>query len=340
MLAASLLLMVVASTAIALDSLAHNERLASWLAHESEEYCRKTKTTFWNDGYFADIEDRLLNEELPAADYSKGGVYLMGASNLRAATKFWELPPEQRALIHNYAISRSSHSDVFQFLHYLVDQRGMLRAGGGKTMIILGVSYGEIQYQNDPEEYFAKLWERHGLYHCSAEKGITPVPVNPLWHFVHFERVRIAGCLDKLSGSVIHQIRSYRGIKPQNKHGEDFYELRPHLYSEQTWNKSLHDQMEDFDRMLGFLNACNVHVAVVILPYGSWEDKWTFKNAYTAEITAVCNSNQIPLYDWSGRLEDDDFQDSSHLNVIGAEKLQPAFLEIALPFLRSTRALP
>src|SRR5580692_10676704 len=115
---ALMLLITMAMTALGLDLFAHNARLASWLAHENEEYCRKTRTTFWNDGYFDDIEDRLLNEELPTADYSNGGVYLMGASNLRAATKFWELPEEQRSLIHNYAISRSSHSDVFQMLRY------------------------------------------------------------------------------------------------------------------------------------------------------------------------------------------------------------------------------
>jgi hypothetical protein len=125
-----------------------------------------------------------------------------------------------------------------------------------------------------------------------------------------------------------------------NKHDQEFYDVRPRLFAEEIWNKNRRDEMEEFDRMLGYLKARNVHAVVVILPYGSWEDKWPFKKAYTAEMEAVCMSNQVPLYDWSTRLGDDDFQDSCHPNIFGAEKLQPAFLEIALPFLRSTRALP
>jgi hypothetical protein len=37
-------------------------------------------------------------------------------------------------------------------------------------------------------------------------------------------------------------------------------------------------------------------------------------------------------------LTDDEFADSGHPNIFGMEKFQSAFLDIALPFLRSTRA--
>ena len=46
------------------------------------------------------------------------------------------------------------------------------------------------------------------------------------------------------------------------------------------------------------------------------------------------------MYDWSRMIGDEDFGDSNHLNLDGMEKLQRAFLEIALPFVRSTGALP
>jgi hypothetical protein len=45
------------------------------------------------------------------------------------------------------------------------------------------------------------------------------------------------------------------------------------------------------------------------------------------------------LHDWTKLLDDEEFGDSSHNNVQGAEKLHQAFLDLALPHLRATGAL-
>jgi hypothetical protein len=333
------LLAVVGVTVVGLDLLARNDGLAAWLEHREAAFCRKAKISFWNAGYFADAEDRLLNEELPAADYSKGGVYLMGASNVRAAAGFWDLPIPQRRLIHNYAISRSSHTDKFQFVRYLTEHDGWLRAGGEKTLLILGVSYGEVIFKHDPEGYFEKLWERHGLYAYDPDQGIIPLTMNPARRFLHFERVRIAGCLTKLKYFLIEEARLYKGVKHVNWREINSHEEPQPSLSEREWEVDLRDQLSEFRNMLDYITARNVHVAVVMLPYGSWEEKSDFTRTYAAEMSEICKSRGIQLCDWGRLLEDDDFDDSCHPNIFGADKLQSAFLGIALPFLRSTGVL-
>lgn len=84
---------------------------------------------------------------------------------------------------------------------------------------------------------------------------------------------------------------------------------------------------------------CQIKLAV-LLPVGSSEANLPFERTYVEEMSAVCAAKQVPLQNWSRLLPDDELQDTSHSNVFGAEKLQPAFVEIAMPFLRSTHALP
>lgn len=103
-LAATVVLCTMGVTFAVLDAAARNQSLAGWIDRQSQETRRATKGIFSYTGYFVDFEDRLLLDELPAADYSRGGVYLIGSSNLKWATMFWELPPPQQALIHNYAL--------------------------------------------------------------------------------------------------------------------------------------------------------------------------------------------------------------------------------------------
>jgi len=78
---------------------------------------------------------------------------------------------------------------------------------------------------------------------------------------------------------------------------------------------------------------------VVFLPLGTWEDSLPFEPAYVRAKSEACNKKSVPIMDWSKLLDDDDFADSNHPNLYGVDKLQPRFLEIAIPFLRSSGAL-
>ncbi len=336
------LLMITAATAVTMDLTARNGRLAAWADRKEKEFAGKSKLAFTCDGYFIDDNDRLLNEDLPSADYSKGGVYLMGSSTVRAATKFWELPPDQRNLIHNYGISQSDYTCQFLLLRHLIDHTGLLRAGGDKTLVIFAGSYHNLSRRYDPNGYFVSLWQRHGLYQCSREEGIRPVPVNPFWRYLHFERNRIAGCLNRLEEVVYLQVRLrvHREEELQKK-------LDPHeanqLWRERMgsdWKEKIDEGIEEFGRAADYLRGRDVQVLVILLPVGSSEDNLPFERTYITEMTAVCAAKQIPLCDWSRKLSEEDLQDTSHANVFGADKLQPAILDIAVPFLRSTHALP
>jgi hypothetical protein len=335
------LLGMVGGIFFGLDRLARNQRLANWLDEQEVEDCRETRSHLFRNGYFMDHADRFVNEELYGVDYSKGGVYLIGTSTIRCATRLWELPSNQRDLVHNYGFDGSNHRYQLLFLQYLIRQAHMLRAGGGKTLMILGASYEHFHFGYEPDGYFVKLWERHGLYTCSQENGIQPVSINPLWKSLHFERVRIAGCLTQTSGWAVAKVCEWAA-------GPQCFERRldiPYFLSKlqywmgNDWKEKMEGQIEDFGRLADYLRAQNVRLVVVLLPVGSWQDKLPYQRVYVSEMTAICKAKKIPLHDWSRLLKDEDFADYGHPNVFGMDKLQPEFLKIAIPFLRSTHAL-
>jgi hypothetical protein len=341
-LAAVSMLVVTGISAVGLDLMARNKQLAAWVDRKEKGFAEKSRLTFTHDGYFIDDNDRLLYEEMPTADYSKGGVYLMGSSTIRASTMCWELPADQSCLIHNYGINASDYTCQFLFLRHLIEHADLLRAGGDKTLVIFGGSYHNLSRRYDPNGFFANLWQRHGVYRYSRETGIIPVAVNPIWRFQHFERNRIAGCLNQLEQIVSVEVR--RKVR-RNDELQKKLDLKAanQMWSERMgpdWKEKIDEGVEEFSRTVDYLHARDVHVCVVLLPVWTSEDNLPYERTYIAEMKAVCAAKQIPLRDWSRMLPDEDLLDPSHPNVFGAEKLQPAFLDIALPFLRSTRALP
>ncbi len=342
-LAATVVLCTMGVTFAVLDAAARNQSLAGWIDRQSQETRRATKGIFSYTGYFVDFEDRLLLDELPAADYSRGGVYLIGSSNLKWATMFWELPPPQQALIHNYALGACGHTQQFQFLRYLIERQNLLQAGGEKTLVIFGVSYHNIAHQHDPDGFFVNLWKRHGFYTCSPTEGIAPLPVSALRRFFHVERVRIAGFLAKLRPCIFGEVRRLwredSPAPPRVHNPKEYNDLRRKVLGA-DWKVKLADQTAEFARMIDYLRARDVRVAVVLLPQGSWEANLPFERTYNEEISRICRTKALPLFDWSHMLDDDDFADSNHPNLFGMEKLQKAFLGIALPHLRRTHALP
>ena len=338
---AAVLLGAMGVSAGGLDLLARNHWLESCAERAHERYCRVRNVTFGNRGYFIDIDDRFLYEELPAVDYSRGGVYFFGSSALRASTEFWKLPPEQRVLIHDFSISHSSFDQKFRFLRYLVEQEGMLRAGGEKNQVIFGVGYAEIFFGYERNDFFTALWGRHGIYQYSANEGITPVAVNPLWRFSHFERMRIAGCFGAVAESVEEQCQIWRGVPPARR--DDLVQSADELAQRRMsmdWQARMREQLQQLDGMIGYLQDRGVHVGVVMLPVGSWEANWPFARTFRGGLSEICAAKRISFYDWSGKLADSDIADCfGHDAIAGTDKASPALVGLALPFLRSTGAL-
>ena len=337
LLAAVQLALVVVATALVLHGLVESRALADWAQRAEERILRVSRQKYTDDNYYIDFEDRLVNQELPAADYSRGGVYLFGTSNLKWATRFWELPPKERALIHNYGMGSCNHGYQFQFLRYLVEHAGLLSAGGEKTMVIFGLSYHCAGTVCDPAGFFPNVWTRHGLFTYSEADGITPRKVNPLWRYVHFQRIRIAGCFRTIASILAHQLGWHAAPRKQDP---ALYNRERQEWMGPDWRAKIDSQLAQFRATLDYLQARRVRIAVVFLPQGSWEKNLPYEAAYEQAVTRICQEKSVPVDRWPNLVTDDDFADSNHFNPYGVDKLQPAFLNLALPFLHSTGALP
>ena len=165
-LVAGFLLLILGALTVILDVLAHDEGIAAAMNASELREARMTKVGWWNPSHFLDSGDLLLLDELPHIDCSRGGVYFVGSSNLRMALKDWDRSPQEKALVHNLGVPGTNHLFNFQTLRYLVENEGLLRAGGEKTLIVFGVSYHCVGHEYDKTCYFATLLGRHGLYSC------------------------------------------------------------------------------------------------------------------------------------------------------------------------------
>jgi hypothetical protein len=334
MLIAIGVLLFLITTAASLALLAHNEGIATLLVRLDEGVNRRDKKRYSYEHYYPDFEDRLVNEELRSADYSRGGVYLIGTSNLKWATRFWELPTNERALVHNYGVGSTDLRDQFQFVRYLVEHEGLLAAGGDRSMVILGTSYHAAAY--DPDGWFAKLWQRHGLYRYTYEEGISPIQVSGVWRSIHFERVRIRGFAVAVVYTTARQLGYHARVRVHN--AEEYKKQRTEFMGP-DWRDNIRRGMSEFEAMADYLRKRGVKLVVVFLPMGSWDRELPFGRVYMAEMNKACREKAVPVMDWSTVFDDDDFADSNHPNVYGVDKLQPLFLELAIPFLRSSGAL-
>lgn len=333
------MLAVVAGTTTLLAGLAGSERVAGWVERHAEARARQTHTAFWNDGYFIDAEDRLLNEELPAADYSRGGVYFIGASNMRSATDFADLPPDQRALIHNYAISQSNHLHKFQFLRFLVEHHNLLQAGGEKNLVAFALNVGETAFKYNPDGYFVRLFQRHGFYTCTRENGIQPTDMPEWRRKLHLQRVRIAGLLTKSVDTMRYILHGRHRLRPINPDRVGMNAERVAELRRGNWEQEIKEQLAIFAAMVDYLRERKVRVEFILLPYGSWSQGGYFEAAYSERVREIAAERGIKVHDWTTRLADEEFQDSGHPGIAGADRLEPDFLEVAVPFLRSTGAL-
>jgi hypothetical protein len=188
---------------------------------------------------------------------------------------------------------------------------------------------------------FVDNWERRGLFACDAQDGIRAVPVNAISKCLDFEVSRAGAGLARFRNLFVHQLVRWRhhGIEPPRMHDPAFYIVKCRAEMEPDWEKKIEEYVRTFGEMLDYLVAQRVQVRVILMPQGSWYDNLPYEQEFKKRINTLCAGKQIPVTDWSTMLADEDFSDSIHPNVYGIDKLHPAFLKIALSFLRSTHAL-
>jgi hypothetical protein len=342
MLAALLVLSAMTTVLGGLAFLTRSQALAAWIDRKNEESCRQTRTLLLHRGWFQSSEELWIYDQPPQADYSKGGVYFLGASYVKYATKLWELSPDLQTLAHNYGLPAANHESELVLLRYLIDERGMLKAGGEKSLVVFGVSYETASYPSRslPPEW-VNSWDRHGFFACDQQHGIRAVPVSAMSRFIEFEETFQADCMIRLQKIFLQQISQWRhhGLEPPRRHSPALYVAKRRADMGPEWKCRITEDVQVFGETVDYLRERHVQIRVVRMPEGSWERDLPYSEEYWSQVTGVCAKKHIPISDWSKMLTDEEFADSGHPNTFGMDKITPAFLEIARPFLRSTHAI-
>ena len=276
---------------------------------------------FFDNGY-RDAGDYLLIGQLPAADYSRGGVYFIGASEMNAGIMTWLLAPEERRLIHNYALGDLRHTDSGHLVRMLVEENGLLRAGGEKTTVILGLSYYMARRNDESGGYTDALFHRHGLYTYDWEHGIHRLWHTPIERFVRLERDRANRFLRALllTETRVATVRPH----PETR----IHMLRTHMGME--WRSRMESEVRQLAAQIDYLQTRNVQVRAILHPAGSWHHRYPYYAAYTKLILPVLQARRVPTTDLTELLTDDEFFDNLHARYSGQVKLHAAYRDLAL----------
>ena len=338
-IASLVLLTVLVGTGLVTDLLARNRSLEKWLMANSSEFAEKNGTVFSNTGNFIDFEERVLLDEIPYADYSRGGVYFFGTSNMKWAFNTWDLPAEQKRFIGNYGIGASNHTIQLQLIRYLMEQRGFLTAGK-KDLVIFGVSF-HLGHIDPPTGFFASLLRRRGLYMITPDDRIAPVPMSVVEHWLRIEKARSGGFIWNIGRLAKNWVAALAGLSRRPQPGLFDTSDRLHGFmGGAQWQQNMDAEVDQLRETILLLRSHHAQVKVLLLPQGTWMDELPFKARYEGLIRALCQSTSTPLIDLSRAMPDEDFVDSNHLTVEGQEKFRGLIMGEILGHLQKAGLYP
>lgn len=274
------------------------------------------------DGGYIDDGDYVLVGQIPHDDYSRGGVYFIGSSEMNTAIMTWMLPPAERKLIHNYAIGDLRHSDTRHYVRMLVDDFGLLRAGGEKATVILGLSYQMTRKINEKGGYVEELFHRHRHYSYDPKRGIHRVDQSALERYLRLERDRANRFLRfaLLSPSRVvtkFQLYSWRiGHLTGVMRGD--------------WRRALSIEAGELAALIDYLQERKVRVRAILHPSGSWQAEFPYEAAYRDLVLPLLASRNVPVADMSKLLSDNELFDAVHARYSGQVKLHSAYHKLAL----------
>jgi hypothetical protein len=320
---------------LGLDFASRDEQLIECIEQLRESISRDQKTYYDSSRIFIDQGDCLVLDDLPSADYSSGGVTLLGASNCYLATRLRSLPRSERRLIRNYGMSDANSEQQRQFLEFLIEQQGLLSAGPNRNVIVFGVSYHAASKVYRPDSYFPRLWSRHGLYTCSREEGIASAPMSALRRRFRLERLRVSGLI-RITFVTMSELLAKRRVRTIES--SKINALMAQVMGQQ-WEDAISREIQQFRKLVDYTASKGASIAVVLLPHGTWENDLPFKQYYDDKLQELCREKNITLLDWSSMLVDEEFADAVHSNVAGAEKTNQALVNFARSRLRAMNSL-
>ena len=321
------------------DLLARDPRLAARIDAADLARFERGEELYVNRGNWLEFEDRLLLEEIPAADFPRGGVYFFGSSNLKWALKTWELPPEERALVGNYGIGAVNHALEAQFIRFLVEKRGLGRAGDGRTAIVLGAFWSNAVEWN-PEAYFGPLWRRHRLYTYDARTGIDDARLDPVTRSWRTEKARCSGFLSGNANRLARAIALGLGqpLDPTERL-KDPAEVRAWIvsrYGAIDPRGPVASQTRALSDLVDYLKERRIAVHIALMPRREAFDEVPLERAYHDAVTALAAEKGVPLSDFSRLLSEDEFWDIDHYNKAGLDRTHDALMRIAREHLRNS----
>jgi hypothetical protein len=245
----------------------------------------------------------------------------------------WELPPGERALIHNYAIGDISHRETRHFLRSLIEEHDLLQAGREKTTVMLCLFYSMARRKAPTGHFVSLLFPRHGFYTFDADRGIHRVPMSSVELFLRRERVYANRFLHVLTRRPSRVLPS-EPLDPLKFQRQWVLSMGP------DWRESMETEMHELAALLDYLRTRQVRIRIIYPPVGSWHDALPFNTTYHEMVGPILASRRIPVTDLSRLLPDEDFGDAGHLRYSGQWKLHRVYRELALQALAEMGTSP
>lgn len=286
---------------------------------------RETNGFYLYDGGYVDSGDMILLGELFNGDYSRGGVTFIGSSETRNALTPAMLPEPEQQLIHNYAIGDLRHREIEGYIHMLVEQFGLLEAGGDRNTVIL-TAYAPLARPKyvgkGADKYVSELFGRHGLYSYDWKNGIhynNPLAIKRLYKV---ERDLDYRFLSLLFDPPKSQVAGIMSMEKRQKRLPEFLG--------RDWKETMREEVKHFERTLDYLQAHGARVLVLRPPMGTWLSESPNEKMYRELTEPLLEARNIAIVDYSDILSDDEFSDNVHLRYSGHAQLQALYRELAL----------
>lgn len=317
---------------LASDRAARSEPVNQWFAERQAARAARNDELYADVGAYADLGDRLLLYDLPRADYARGGVYVLGSSTGTYCFDAYRLPPDRRALIHNFGLNGANHTQVFQFVRFLNDQEHFLSAGGERTMVILGLTYlNVVEPDRGHARFMPDYFGRFGVYRYDPAAGITAAPMTDAERWVRTVCWRSRSLL----------LHCWRGAGQIHRQPIDVAEFRRRNVDRlgPDWRPVLDRQMVELEATLDYLCARRATVVGLLIPEGSWNVGVPPREAFRARVAGAFGRRGLRLLDCAGTVPDAEFADALHLAPPGTARVHAALLPVAEAFLTRAGAL-
>jgi hypothetical protein len=315
-------------TCVGLSNLSRSTAVVEWLERSELRRFQAGDGLFMNRGIFIDFEDRMVLEEIPKTNFNQGGIYFFGHSTLKWATAFWQLPPDQKSLLHNFGIGASSHRDTAQFIDHLLTNEGLAPKNGAPVTVVLGCTWSmSLAWSNG---FFSQLWGRYGLYRYDEQTGVRKISLLPVQQWWLSERARLGGFISTSVRRGLRILATQLGIlKTVSTPISNPLILPPTAFSDAALPKWQHEhtrQMDELTRQIRVLKQNHVQVKLALMPTRLGYKALPFPAQYISDVRLLAQREGVELSDLSDLLSESEFADLNHANFAGLKKTHQALM--------------